>query len=171
MLQNMMSDQGLGCSVCWVCEFVIYLFVYSPTQGLYLYIVMNKVVPISEFVVFFLTHFRLNNPVPRSPPQPQLHVYTERAEFQFKLCSAMWFRFSWRKMAVLFASSGDLIKYHSLYCLSITLFGVSRWKWVKWWVLNRLTVNVQNFDHFIQSFFFFFLNINFAFYAVPSLNT
>ena len=50
----------------------------------------------------------------------------------------MWFRYSWRKIAELFANSGDPDQMpHSvasdlgLHCLPITLLGVSRLQWVK----------------------------------------
>ena len=50
----------------------------------------------------------------------------------------MWFRYSQRKMAKLFAKSGDpdqmlqnVASDLGLHCLLITLLGVSRLKWVK----------------------------------------
>ena len=45
-----------------------------------------------------------------------------------QLCKAMWFRYSYRKMAELSANSGDPDL--GLHCLPITLLGVSRLKWV-----------------------------------------
>ena len=34
-------------------------------------------------------------------------LYIERVQFQFKVCQAVWFSYSQRKMAKLFANSGD----------------------------------------------------------------
>ena len=80
--------------------------------------------------LFFLllTHFRLNKP-PHYIVEELGKVHAVSISDQ-----AMWFQYTYKKMAKLFANSGDrdqTLQNLGLHCSLVTLSGVSRLKWVK----------------------------------------
>ena len=75
-------------------------------------------------------------------------LYIGRVQFQFWVGEAMRFRYSYRKMAEVFANSEDpdqmpqnVASDLGLHCLPITLLGVSRLQWVNTEVLDTVEYN------------------------------
>ena len=93
---------------------------------------------IGKFIQFICMHYA-GGILPTTSTSPILDrinsstVCIGRVQFQFIVCQAMWFRYSWRKMAKIFANieDPDQTPDLALYCLSVTLLGVSTLKTVK----------------------------------------